>query len=183
VISRLRAGEWVAMLGSVGLLVVLFFDWFGVDLGAPPAIVPAQAGGSGLANLAQVEIQRASLSGWSTLGWLMLVLLCIAIFGGLALSYMTARRTAPAWPVGASVLTLTFGSITFVILAIRLLVLAGDDGPVAIGVRWPGYAGLVFALVIPVGAWLALRDDRTHTAESLAYTPPPPRPVPGTTAG
>jgi hypothetical protein len=113
----------------------------------------------------------------------MLVLLCVSIVGGLALSYMTARRTAPAWPVGASVLTLTFGSIVFVILAIRLLVLAGDDGPVAVGVRWPAYAGLVFAALIPVGAWFALRDDRTHTAESRAYTPPPPRPVPGTSAG
>jgi hypothetical protein len=181
---RLRAGEWVAMLGSVGLLVMLFLDWFGVHLGPVPDVAPASSdSGGGIANLIQLEVQRGSLTGWSTLGWLMLVLLCVSIFGGLALSYMTARRTAPAWPVGASVLTLTFGSIVFVILAIRLLVLAGDDGPVAIGVRWPAYAGLVFAALIPVGAWFALRDDRTHTAESRAYTPPPPRPVPGTTAG
>ena len=26
--NRLRAGEWVAALGSVGLFVMLFFDWF-----------------------------------------------------------------------------------------------------------------------------------------------------------
>jgi hypothetical protein len=173
--SRLRAGEWVAMLGSVGLLVMLFLDWFGLH-DRPTT----EQGGGGILNLLN-QYSHGSLSGWSTLGWFMDVLLCVAIFGGLALSYLTARRMAPAWPVGASVLTVTFGSITFLILAIRLLVLAGDDGPVAIAVRWPAYLGLAFALTIPAGAWLALRDDRTHTAESLAYTPPAPRPIPSIT--
>ena len=175
--NRLRAGEWVAAAGSVGLLVVLFFDWFAVHT---PLSGPKLGGG--ILNLLHQHHDVGSLSGWSTLGWFMDLLLCVAIIGGLALTYMTARRSAPAWPVGASVLTLTFGAIVVVILAIRLLDLAGDDAALTISVRWPAYAGLVFAALIPAGAWVALRDDRTHTAESRAYVPPPARPIPETTA-
>ena len=100
--NRLRAGEWVAAAGAVGLFIVLFFDWFAVSIKHPP---PDPA--SGVLGLLD-GISAGSLSGWSTLGWFMDVLLCVAIFGGLSLSYMTAKRTSPAWPVGAAVLILIF---------------------------------------------------------------------------
>ena len=173
--SRLRAGEWVAMLGSAGLLVVLFFDWFGVDRRQLGWTAYAPTGGP-----APVVHQ----SGWASLGWFMVVLLCVTIVGGLSFSYMTARRTAPAWPVGAGVLTWTLGSLVFVVLLVRVTLLQPDLGVgfprAAVSVELPAYLGLLFAALIPAGAWFGLRDDRTRTAESLAYTPPPPRPVPGT---
>ena len=108
------------------------------------------------------------------------VLLCVAIVGGLALAYTTVMRTAPAWPVGTSVLTLAGGAVIFLILVVRLLSLAGDDGPIAVDVRLPAYLGLLFTLLIPVGAFLSLRDERTDTPEARAYTPPPTRTAPGT---
>jgi hypothetical protein len=93
------------------------------------------------------------------------------------------RRTSPAWPVGGSVLTSAVGWITFLVLLIRVatqpdLGIAGLPNA-AVTVELPAYLGLVCAAAIPLGAWLALRDERTDAPES-AYTPPPPRPVPGT---
>jgi hypothetical protein len=172
-VNRLRAGEWVAALGSVGLLVVLFFDWFGLSF---------KGGAAGAASSVQLVGVRSasSLSGWSTLGWFMDLLLCVAIIGGLSLSYMTVKRTSPAWPVGAGVLTVGAGTLVFVILVVRVLSLAGDAGAIAISAQLPAYLGLLFALLIPLGAFLSLKDERTDSPEARAYTPPPARSVPGT---
>jgi hypothetical protein len=102
-------------VGSVGLFVSLFFDWFTVSIESPP---PDTA--SGVLNLLNT-LSTGSLSGWSNLGWLMDVLLCIAIIGGLSLSYMTVKRTSPAWPIGAGVLTVALGAAIALALALRLV--------------------------------------------------------------
>jgi hypothetical protein len=171
--NRLRAGEWVAALGAVGLLVVLFFDWFGLSY-------EGRADQSlGTVHFVGVKA-NASLSGWSTLGWFMDVLLVVAIVGGLCLPYMVAKRTSPAWPVGAAVLTVGLGSAILLILAVRLLSLADDGGDlVAVGVQLPAYLGLLFTFLIPLGAFLSLKDERTDSPEARDYVPPPARTAPG----
>jgi hypothetical protein len=175
-VNRLRAGEWVAAAGSVGLLVVLSLNWFGASFahGRTGALGAGGVSGYGL----------GSASGWSSLGWFMVVLLCLAIFGGLSLSYMTVKRTSPAWPVGAAVLTVGIGAVIALALALRLLDLAGDSSfgtaKVAIGVQLPAYLGLLFAILIPVGGFLSLKDERTDSPEARAYQPPPARTAPGT---
>ncbi len=174
--NRLRLGEWVAAAGAVGLFVVLFFDWFGVSVQQPPS-------GSGVLNLLH-QMSTGSLSGWSNLGWFMDLLLCVAIVGGLSLSYMTVKRTSPAWPIGAAVLTVGLGTVIALALALRLLDLAGDTHLGAVkfvtSVQLPAYLGLLFAVLIPFGGFLSLKDERTDSPEARAYTPPAPRPAPGT---
>jgi hypothetical protein len=167
--SRMRPGEWVAALGSVGLLGTLFLNWFSVDGQA--------AGWKGYAPA------TVHLSGWGSLGWLMDVLLCVAVIGGLSLSYMTIRRASPAWPVGAAVLTVGLGFAIFVVLAVRVATQPGlglglANEPVL--VEAPAYLGLLFAALIPIGGFLSLKDERTDSPEARAYTPPPARPAPGT---
>jgi hypothetical protein len=169
--NRLRVGEWVAAAGAVGLFAMLFLNWFSIDGGT----VEGRYFGHGL---------DVHLSGWGNLGWFMDLLLCASILGGLSLSYMTVKRTSPAWPVGAAVLTVGLGAAIAVALALRLLDLAGDTslGPVkiAVGVQLPAYLGLLCAILIPLGGFLSLRDERTDSPEARAYTPPPARTAPGT---
>jgi hypothetical protein len=169
--SRMRAGEWLAALGAVGLLVVLFFDWFSVD---------GQAAGWKAYAPAAADLH---LSGWGSLGWFMDVLLCVLIFGGASLSYMTVKRASPAWPVGAGVLTWIVGSVILLILAIRVadqpgLGLGLPNRPVL--VEAPAYIGLLFAFLIPLGGFMSIRDERTHSPEAVGYAPPPARTAPGT---
>jgi hypothetical protein len=168
---RLRTGEWVSALGAAGLFVSLFLNWFSVDGQAAGWLAYAPAPGG------------VHLSGWGSLGWLMDLLLCVAIFGGASLSYMTVKRTSPAWPVGAGVLTWSVGSLIFVALVIRVAIQPGlglgvSNEPVL--VEAPAYLGLLCALLIPVGAFLSLKDERTDSSEARAYTQPPARPAPGT---
>jgi hypothetical protein len=173
--NRIRVGEWVAAVGAAGLLVVLFFDWFALSLREDAS----KAVSGGAVQIAEVRAHD-SLSGWSTLGWLMDVLLIAVIVGGFALPYMAAKRTSPAWPIGAAVLTVGIATVVWLILAIRLLSLAGDEGLVLVGVQLPAYLGLVFAFLIPVGAFFSLKDERTDSAEARDYVPPPARTAPGT---
>ena len=169
--NRLRTGEWVAALGAAGLFISLFLNWFSVDGQSAGwlAYAPAPDG--------------VHLSGWGSLGWLMDLLLGVAIFGGASLSYMTVKRTSPAWPVGSGVLTMVLGSVIFVILAIRVATQPGlglglSNTPVL--VEAPAYLGLLCALLIPLGAFLSLKDERTDSPEARAYTAPPARSAPGT---
>jgi hypothetical protein len=168
-VSRLRAGEWVAAIGSVGLLVVLFLDWFGVAHGR-------RTGWSGYAPLA------LHTSGWTSLGWFMVTLLALLILGGLSMTYMTMRRISPALPLVTSGVTASAGALVFVILAVRVATQPGLGAGLSnamVSVRLPAYLGLLLAAMIVAGAWHADRDERLHAPES-AYTPPPARPVPGT---
>jgi hypothetical protein len=173
-VGRLRRGELVALVGAVGLLVVLFLKWFGLETSYGPL------SGDGAGDLRTfVSVHQ---SGWTTLGWFLDALLIVSIAGGLALSYMTLKRATPAWPVGASILTIAIAGITFLVLLVRVAVaqpglgVGLPDG--AVSAELPAYLGLLFAALIPAGAWMALGDERTDAPES-AYTPPPARPVGG----
>jgi hypothetical protein len=172
--SRMRMGEWIAGLGAAGLFLLLFFDWFGADLGALRSAEPKDAPNQVTVTLYDLS---GSLSGWSTLGWFMVVLVCVQILGGALLTYMTVKRASPAWPVGAAVLTWLLGSLIFLILLVRVTI-AQPGADELLSVQWPAYLGLVFSFLIPLGGFLSLRDERTHSAEAQAYMPPPARSAP-----
>jgi hypothetical protein len=142
--SRLRVGETLAGLGAIALFVLLFLDWF--------------SGGG------------VSRSGWSSLGWALVVLLAAVIV-----------RAHPAVAVGSAVITIGVGVVTLVIALIRVLVtqpaLDLGLGNGAVSVQVAGYLGLAALALIVVGGWITIADERTQAPES-AYTPPPPRPLP-----
>lgn len=165
--SRLRAGEWTAAGGAAALLVTLFLPWFGVKL--PPssgnlaAPVLAVAGGG-------------DTNGWDTLGWVVLVLALAAIGCGMWLAAANALDRPVAQAVAASALTASVGTFAFVALALRALVFQPGPNDLVV-LRYGAYLGLLAALILAVGGWLSIKDDRTDAPES-AYTPPEPRPAP-----
>ncbi len=160
---RLRKGERLTLLASVALFGVLFGRWF-------DAVAP-----NGHASI--IDLHR---SGWTSLGWFMDLLLAVTILGGLAMAVTTAMRRSPTLPMAANVLTWVFGSLTWWILFFVVLSqpnLGAGLGNGLVTVQPLAYVGLVLAALIPIGAFVAMRDERTDAPES-AYEPPPPRPVP-----
>jgi len=153
---RIRLGEALMGAGGVALFVLLFADWF-------------KGGG-------------VTRSGWSSLGWALDVLL-VAL---LALVVVTVgslvARSKVAIAIGAAVITSTLAVITFAIALIRVLIAQPDLdlglGNGAVTVQVAGYLGLAALALIAAGGWIAIGDERTDAPDS-AYTPPPPRPVPG----
>ena len=182
--TRLRAGEAIAGIGAVGLLVMLFLDWFGVD--PPPAVKIDQPGFS-----AEIAINPASLpglaqSGWEAFGWLALLLTLLAIVSALAAVVATLLRQPVAWSVGAAVATTFAGLVAFCAVAITVISqpsipLGLPGGPQLpdtwISVEPAAYAGLMFAALIPVGGWWILADERTDAPYSAAPEIDP-RPAP-----
>jgi hypothetical protein len=165
-VSRLRAGEWTAAVGAAALLAALFLPWFGVELPMRPS--------NNLAAPALVE--ETGDSGWDTLGWFVLVLALAAIGCAAWLALANALRRPVTQAVAASALTATAGTFAFVALALRALVFQPGPNDL-IALRYGAWLGLLAALVLAVGGWWAIKDERTDAPES-AYTPPEPRPPP-----
>jgi hypothetical protein len=153
---RIRVGEALTAIGAIGLFVLLFADWF-------------KGGG-------------VSRSGWSSLGWGLVVLLVAVMAVALVMVVSTVARAKPAIIVGSGVVTAVLAIVTLPIALVRVLLTQPDldlglgNGDVTI--QTAGYLGVLALVLITAGAWITLADERTDAPES-AYTPPPPRPVPG----
>ena len=153
--SRLRAGEWIAVAGAGALLVTLFLPWFGV---------------------VHIDSTGSWGSGWDALGWLVVAVALGAIGCAAWLAIANATGGPVAQSVAASVLTATAGTLAFVVLALRTLVFQPGPNELIV-LRYGAWLGLLAAVVLAVGGWQALKDERTGAPES-AYAPPEPRPAP-----
>jgi hypothetical protein len=171
-VSRLRAGEWIALAGAVALLVTLFLPWFDVE--PPRAAQPDQ--GTGILNVLNTYSTTSWGTGWDALGWLVIAFALAAIGCAAWLALANALRRPVAQAVAASVLTATAGTLAFVALALRALVFQPGPNDLVV-MRYGAWLGLLAALVLALGGWWALKDERIDAPES-AYTPPEPRPAP-----
>ena len=173
--SRLRAGEWLAVVGAAALPVTLFLAWFGVDL-PQETVQQRQFGGGVVLNVLNTYAVDSWGSGWDALWWLVIVIVLVAVACAAWLALANAAARPVAQLVAASVLTATAGTLAFVVLALRALVFQPGPNDLVV-VRYGAWLGLLAALILAVGGWWATKDERTDAPES-AYTPPEPRPAP-----
>ena len=151
---KLRPGETLSALSAIALALVLTQTWF--------------------------EVPGSVKSGWNGLGWPVTLLIAVVIVLSLALAVTTQLSTPVAWPVALAVFTTALGIITVVVLGLRILfqpdlgIGAPND---VVDVRAAALFGFLLALLVPVGSWLSIADERTDSPES-AYEPPEPRPLP-----
>ncbi len=167
-LARLRAAEWIALLGALVLFVVLFLDWFSASL----RTVGARGG-----TLLTLELNT---TGWASLGWFLVLLLAICMVLTLALCALIAAGADDAVTLPPAVALPVIGVPTLLILVI---VVATQPG---LGLGLPGsvvdvepaaWAGVSGALLMVGGAIVSLRDERT-TGADRRFTPPPARPAP-----
>jgi hypothetical protein len=147
-IGRLRGGELLAGAGAVVLLAALFLDWVG----------------------------PVGESGWSSLGWVTLLFAVAAILVAAWLVLATVSVRPVTEIVAAAVIASVLGPIALLVVVVRTaFVQPGLDSVTTIEAG--AYLGLAGALLLAVGAWWSLADERTDAPES-AYVPPAPRPAP-----
>jgi hypothetical protein len=167
---RLRSGEVLAGAGAVALFVLLFLDWF------QPEIQPRVTETSG-----RIIGAEPHLAGWTSLGWLMIVLLLVTIVLAIWLAASTLFAASVSQPVAAGVLVSAVSMVAFVALLLRVTILQPGLGiglrDELVDVRLPAYLGIAATAVILVGGWISMGDERTDAPES-ATTPPAPRPAP-----
>ena len=93
-LRRLRAGEWMAGVSGLVLLVSLFLPWYGDEAG--------------------------SRTGWESLGALDVVLAVVAL-SALAIPVVTALERVPAVPLAHQSLTTLIGLLALALVLIRVL--------------------------------------------------------------
>lgn len=148
-LRRLRAGDWIAALSGVVLLVSLFLPWYG-------------RGPDGDA------------SAWEALAAVDIALALVAAFA-VSLLVVTASQRVPAVPVALSALVTVVGLIGVVLVLIRLAATPGGLDGREPGI----WLGLVAAIGIVAGACLSMHDERlspegAHTDLTGRPAPAPP---------
>ncbi len=112
------------------------------------------------------ESPEGTLSAWSTFG-LGVALVILAALGGLALVLATITERSTALPVAAAVWSILFGIVGAIAALVRVLERPHHATALCAG-AWLALAG---TLLIAVGSWQSLRDERTGLY-------PPARPEP-----
>lgn len=143
--TRLRGGELLSGAAALALFITLFFDW-NRDLRGNTQPAPLASFGT--------------VSGWGSLGAVVVFLLVVVILLAAALVVATARGRPAAFPIGAAVLTTTVGLLTWLVVATRILTL--DDSLIA------AYVGLLLLLLVVVGSWISMADERKGSAHAKA---------------
>ena len=141
--NKVRAGDVLAGLGGIALLVVMFLPWFDFLAGPYPGsrFVPDD-------NTAQ--------SAWEAFSILLVPLVITALLG-IALFATTLFERTSALPVAAQVFAAAIGSLTVLFVLFRLI---NPPGPnYAADVRWEGWLGLTCTVAVTAGAWWSMRDE------------------------
>jgi hypothetical protein len=151
-LRRLRAGEWIAGVSGLVLLVALFLPWYGGEAGSPP---PA-----GWTVYGPLDNGAAALTGWQSLGALDIVLAAVAL-AALAIPVVTAVQRVPAVPLAHQSLTTLVGFLAVLLVLIRVL----NMPDWAVEREWGLWVGLAATLGVVSGGLIAMRDERLTRAE------------------
>jgi hypothetical protein len=114
-LRRLRAGEWIAGVSGLVLLVALFLPWYGDEAG--------------------------SRTGWQSLGALDVVLALVAL-AAVAIPVVTAAHRVPAVPLAHQSLTTLAACLALLLVLVRVLNLPDWASEREWGL-WIGLAGIL----------------------------------------
>ena len=157
-LRRVRTGEWLAGLGGVALLVLLFVPWYELQEVLVPTGTPTS---------------ELGIDAWQAFS-VVDILLLITALAGLAVPVFAASSRPPAVPVATLVIASAIALIMALVVAYRLVNQPGDND--LIGVELGGYLGLLAVLVILAGGWRGMADERTEAnpAPLVPAQPAPP---------
>ena len=164
--GRLRPADLLAGIGGAVLLGSLFLHWYGLDAGA---LVPFEHDNEAASF---VGSQIPDITAWQAFSITDILLAAVAALA-LALPLVTAVARGPAKPVAFGVIASAVGPFAILLVLYRIVNQPGSNEAVA--VRSGAWIGLAGAVLLTVGAWLALADERTPGA---AVPQVPRRPAP-----
>lgn len=101
------------------------------------------------------ETPSGSLSAWGTFGPAV-VLLMLATLAALALAITTITERSTALPVAAGIWSILFGIVGVIAAIVRVLERPDHAVSLCVG-TWLALAG---AVLILLGSWLSIRDER-----------------------
>jgi hypothetical protein len=143
---KLRLGEWTALAGIGCVIAALFLPWYQTSLGV-------------------------NLGFWDTFGGAA-VLMLAALAAACAMVLSAAlERESPALPVATAVWSMAIGLIGAIAAIVRVL----ERPDHATGLCAGAWFGLAGALLILIGSWRVIHDERPSRYHP-AQVEPRPRP-------
>jgi hypothetical protein len=143
---KLRSGEWTALAGIGCMIASLFLPWY--------------------------ESSSGNLDFWDTFGGAA-VLMLASVCAALAMVVATLlERDSPAVAVPTEVWSVVIGLIGTIAAIVRVL----ERPDHATGLCAGAWLGLGGAILILIGSWLAMRDERTSRFRPARPEPRPPVP-------
>jgi cation transport ATPase len=152
-LGGLRVGEAISLVAAVLLLILMFFDWFGIKAtgGAEQAggLVSGSGGGSAWEALEVIPL---------------FLMLAIVVAVGAALLKLARSEWKPAIPAAAVVCLL--GLLAALLILIRIISPPGPDGALAevafdSTLKLPVFLALAAALGIAYGGWRTMGEEGT----------------------
>jgi len=149
-LRRLRIGELVAGASGAVLAASLFLPWYEQTRVNPSARAPA-------------EETSTAFTAWEAFA-VIDVLLAIGAILGVGLLVVTATQRTASIPIAADALLTIVGSMLALVAVARVLNLPSDvdsgSSIVDAGREPAAWLGLLAAIGVPLGATLAMRDER-----------------------
>ncbi|HEY2636640.1 MAG TPA: hypothetical protein VGI54_04570, partial [Solirubrobacteraceae bacterium] len=176
-VKKLRLGEQIAAGAAILLFIDMFLKWYGVKVPAGARSFLSAAGVS------------PDVNAWKAFGGIDLYLLVVIIIT-LGFVVLTATQRAPALPVAANVIVTVLGGIAAILILYRIINQPGPNN--LVDVKIGSYIGLILALVLTYGGFMAMREEGTSFSDARAQaeamvnpqrtgtTPPPAAGEPGT---
>ena len=143
-LTKVRAGDILAGVGGIALIVVMFAaPWYqfleGVYVGTRT-----------------ISAANTTQNAWEAFSVLDIALAITALLGITQLATTAFERTT-AWPVAAQVFAAAIGTLTTIWMAIALI---NPPGPnFAADLEWGAWAGFLCVLAVTAGAWWSMRDE------------------------
>jgi hypothetical protein len=128
-LSRLRAGEWLAAVAGIFLIVTLFLPWYD-------------------------DAMRNPVTGFEALTVIDILLALLAVLA-LALPVLQATQVAPNKPVGTAVLTVVFGAVGVLLVLFRLIDAPTDGFAVETG----AWLTLLATITVVAAGWWSLAAE------------------------
>jgi hypothetical protein len=126
-------------------------------------------------------VQSLAQSGFNGLGWLLVVVLLVAVVTSLTLAALTVTLEPVGLTVTTAVVATATGMIATVALLVRLTLGQPDLGyglqDAQVHTMPAAYAGLAGTILLTFGSWLSMADERTRAPYSAAPDLPA-RPIP-----
>lgn len=171
-VDRLNTGEKVAGISAVLLFIVMFLDWFGVE-------VSDSNGFSG-------TVTGAGGSAWDALDFIPIVLV-IAIVAALLNAFLRLNDSDYEPPVSMNVVVTVLGGLSALLVLFRIVFPPsfGDFGGVSVDatLEFGIFLGLIAAAGIAYGGYRAMQEegssfsgaaDKLSSGSGPGGTPPPP---------
>jgi formate hydrogenlyase subunit 3/multisubunit Na+/H+ antiporter MnhD subunit len=158
-LRRLSAGDWIAGVSGLALLVSLFVPWYELDLCAVLASDVGESAGC------------PTRSGWESLAALD-VLLALVAATAVALPLITATQRVPAVPIALAAVVTLVGLVGVVLVLIRVLSIPDW----AFDREWGLWLALAGSIGIVAGGYAAMRAEHWPSEAEDVKTMPAPQP-------